>query len=102
MTRRRGGPAAGSNAYSRSYEPGKVTVEADVATKFGFDQEALALRSARKEEIDVLEGELASVQELGFAFRRAASRLSEMGGAEYLSAHAERHPRARQLPGSPS
>ena len=34
-------------------------------------------------ELDLLEGELASVQELSFAFRRAASRLIEMAGSEY-------------------
>ena len=96
-TDRRGGPAAGPNAYSRSYEPTKVGMVADVAAKFGLDEE-VALKRARKEELDVLEGELASVQELGFAFRRAASRLSEMGGAEYLRGHAERHPGAHPLP----
>jgi predicted ATPase len=32
---------------------------------------------------EVLQGELASVKELGFAFRRAASRLHEMASAEY-------------------
>ena len=68
----------------------------DVAAKFGLDEE-VALKRARKEELDVLEGELASVQELGFAFRRAASRLSEMGGAEYLRGHEARHPGARPL-----
>ena len=37
----------------------------------------------RVEELDILEGELASVQELGFAFKRAASRMIEMSSAEY-------------------
>ena len=46
----------------------------------------------------VLEGELASVQELGFAFRRAASRLVEMAGAPYHRDHARRHPCATPLP----
>ena len=33
---------------------------------------------AAQDELKLLEGELSSVQELGFAFRRAASRLTEM------------------------
>ena len=37
----------------------------------------------RLEALDILEGELASVQELGFAFKRAASRMIEMSSAEY-------------------
>jgi hypothetical protein len=45
----------------------------------------------------VLEGELASVQELGFAFRRAASRLVEMGGAPYHATHAATWPQAPSL-----
>jgi len=45
----------------------------------------------------VLEGELASVQELGFAFRRAASRLIEMGGAPYHQTHADAWPDAASL-----
>ena len=76
-------------------------MEAGVAEKFGLSKEDFALKSARKEELDVLEGELASVQELGFAFRRAASRLSEMAGSEYLDAHAEQHPTAVPLPEIP-
>ena len=39
----------------------------------------------------VLEGELCSVQELGFAFKRAASRLVEMSGEAYHKAHAQAH-----------
>lgn len=35
-------------------------------------------------EVNVLEGELASIQELGFAFRRAASRLVEIGSRSYM------------------
>ena len=37
----------------------------------------------RLEQIDILEGQLASVQELTFAFRRAASRMVEMSGCRY-------------------
>jgi len=39
---------------------------------------------AAQEELKLLEGELASVQELRFAFKRAASRLTEMSGQNYL------------------
>lgn len=35
-------------------------------------------------EIKLLEGELASIQELSFAFRRAGSRLVELSGEDYL------------------
>eukprot|EP01031_Cornospumella_fuschlensis_P033582 gene33582-40625_t len=38
----------------------------------------------QQEELGVVEGELASVQELHFAFQRAASRLVEMSSEEYL------------------
>lgn len=34
-------------------------------------------------ETEFLQGELSSIKELGFAFRRAASRMSEMAGEEY-------------------
>lgn len=40
---------------------------------------------AAQDDLKVLEGELASVQELNFAFKRAASRLTEMSGREYYS-----------------
>ena len=39
---------------------------------------------AANDELKLLEGELSSVQELKFAFRRAASRLTEMAGKDYL------------------
>ena len=39
---------------------------------------------AAQDEMTVLEGELGSIQELSFAFRRAASRLVEMSGQAYL------------------
>lgn len=38
---------------------------------------------AAQEELKLLEGELCSVQELSFAFRRAASRLVEMAGSAW-------------------
>lgn len=62
----------------------------------GGDGEASAVDAAQ--ETLVLEGELASIQELGFAFRRAASRLVEMGGGGYHNAHASAFPHARPLP----
>lgn len=34
-------------------------------------------------ELKLLEGQLASIQELSFAFKRAASRLNEMASANY-------------------
>lgn len=46
---------------------------------------------AAQEELKLLEGELASVQELRFAFKRAASRLTEMSGEQYLAAWQRRH-----------
>jgi len=46
----------------------------------------------------VLEGELASVRELAFAFRRASSRLVEMAGLPYSQSHAAAWPDARALP----
>ena len=41
----------------------------------------------RAEELDILEGELASIQELEFAFQRAASRMIEMSSSEYRRMH---------------
>ena len=38
---------------------------------------------AAQDELKILEGELASVQELAFAFRRAGSRLTEMAGSRW-------------------
>jgi hypothetical protein len=37
-----------------------------------------------EEELSLMEGEVASVKELLFAFRRASSRLAEMQGRAYL------------------
>jgi predicted ATPase len=34
-------------------------------------------------ELKLLEGQLASIQELSFAFKRAASRLNEMASANW-------------------
>ena len=40
---------------------------------------------AAEDQLKLLEGELSSVQELKFAFRRAASRMTEMSGTEYAN-----------------
>ena len=40
---------------------------------------------AAQDELKLLEGELCSVQELAFAFRRASSRLTQMAGVEWRS-----------------
>ena len=45
---------------------------------------------AAQEELEMLEGELSSVQELRFAFKRAASRLTEMAGEGYRKSWAEK------------
>lgn len=56
-----------------------------------FDDLARLPVDAAQETL-VLEGELASVQELSFAFRRAASRLVEMAGHEWHARHLEARP----------
>ena len=40
---------------------------------------------AAQDQLKLLEGELSSVQELRFAFRRAASRLVEMSSKQYYT-----------------
>jgi predicted ATPase len=52
---------------------------------------------AAQEELKLLEGELASVQELRFAFKRAASRLTEMSGAEYVERWTTRRTKSVEL-----
>ena len=39
--------------------------------------------SGKQEEAKVLESELTSIQDLRFAFKRAASRMNEMSSIEY-------------------
>ncbi len=46
---------------------------------------------AVQDELKILEGELASVQELAFAFRRAGSRLTEMAGSRWQERWNEIH-----------
>lgn len=45
----------------------------------------LVVADAAQDELKLLEGELCSVQELAFAFRRASSRLTQMAGIEWRS-----------------
>jgi hypothetical protein len=64
-----------------------VAAAASSASKFAAPRSI----DAAQEELKLLEGELASVQELRFAFKRAASRLTEMSGEQYLAAWQRRH-----------
>ena len=48
-----------------------------VTTKIGID--------SAQDELKILEGQLSSVQELGFAFKRAYSRLNEISSIEYYN-----------------
>ncbi len=47
----------------------------------------------QQEEICVVESELASIQELSFAFQRATSRLLEMNSAHYYQVWQSRYMR---------
>lgn len=47
----------------------------------------------QQEELSVGESELAAIQELNFAFRRAASRLLEMSSEHYIRAWEQRYMR---------
>ena len=64
-----------------------ITTNADkTAIPGGYEQNDHNIGTEKEEEADtlrILHGELASVQELSFAFQRAASRLTEMAGREY-------------------
>lgn len=44
-----------------------------------------------EKELRLLEGQLSSVQELHFAFKRAASRMTEMSTRQYAEMHAQKH-----------
>ncbi len=48
-----------------------------VTTKVGID--------SAQDELKILEGQLSSIQELGFAFKRASSRLNEISSIEYYN-----------------
>lgn len=45
----------------------------------------------QQEELSVVESELAAIQELNFAFRRATSRLLEMSSEHYIRAWEQRY-----------
>jgi predicted ATPase len=62
---------------------GTTTSQPAVAQGADSPGAAAAVVDAAQEELKVLEGELASIQELSFAFRRAASRLAEMATETY-------------------
>lgn len=47
----------------------------------------------QQEELSVVESELAAIQELNFAFRRATSRLLEMSSEHYIRAWEQRYMR---------
>ncbi len=49
------------------------------------------LSFGQQEELDVFEGELAAIKELDFAFRRAASRLTEMSSRHYLQRWSDKY-----------
>jgi hypothetical protein len=55
-----------------------VEVENDEDEHEAVDTTSDPLAEARKKEVKLLEGELSSVQEISFAFRRCTSRLIEM------------------------
>ena len=68
--------------YERNLRGSEQLVVCGSSVGFGFGAEGEGETAA---ELKLLEGELASVQELSFAFKRAASRLAEMSGQLYLS-----------------
>lgn len=64
--------------YSRNHETSKVSLKLS-------DQGNDKITFGQQEELSVIESELASIQELSFAFQRAASRLVEMNSSNYLA-----------------
>ena len=65
-------------------EPNRDSIQNSVTHHVSFvdEKEKLGLDAAQ-EELSILEGELSSVQELAWAFRRAQSRLVEMSGENW-------------------
>jgi predicted ATPase len=81
--------------------PGHETLRADVAVfgaALGAGPRGGVVGVDAGQATLVRTGELASVQELGFAFKRASSRLVEMSGRPYHAQHAVRWPNAVPLP----
>ncbi len=64
-------------------------VSSSISLHFSLD--TVKVNHTREEELNVLQGELASIQELTFAFRRASSRLFEIASEEYLAAWNKKH-----------
>jgi len=71
-----------SNSVKNSYSYNSSTYKNPQSSE--SIQKKLTLVDAGQ-EMDFLEGELASIQELGFAFKRCASRLKEMSGTSYYN-----------------
>ena len=64
-------------------------VSSSIFSSFSLDK--VKVNHTREEELNILQGELASIQELTFAFRRASSRLFEIASEEYLAAWNKKH-----------
>jgi predicted ATPase len=75
--------------YGRNYDTSKCNYSLVIRFYFNFlffsevAQERLS--AGQQEEINVYQGELASIKELSFAFQRAASRLVEMTSVQYYN-----------------
>ena len=96
----RGGRGAAANPFGTDRRGGPGAQAGGARGGMSDLPERVAVDAA--DDLSVLEGELASVQELGFAFARAASRLVEMQSVEYERDHARerttRRERARRPP----
>jgi protein AFG1 len=72
--------------YGRNYSGMLVLLfQCLILFLFGVAKAVERLCSGQQEEMNVYEGELASIKELGFAFERAASRLIEMSSQQYFN-----------------
>jgi protein AFG1 len=77
--------------YGRNYSPARfsIPVGTELASKAKKKEEYGAM--GQQEEISVVESELSSIQELGFAFKRATSRLYEMSSPHYFTVWQSRY-----------
>jgi hypothetical protein len=66
-----------------------IPVGTELASKAKKKEEYGAM--GQQEEISVVESELSSIQELGFAFKRATSRLYEMSSPHYFTVWQSRY-----------
>lgn len=80
---RRKNTVSNSNSVKNSYSYSNTNTYNNPQSSESI-QKKLTLIDAGQ-EMDFLEGELASIQELGFAFKRCASRLKEMSGQQYYT-----------------